>query len=146
MPLYSLSRTATVTTSGNAAWDVGISTGTRPRVMELGLFLGAATASTYGLNRTSAVGTRTSPVAFLAEDPNDVAPSGINLLDCAIAFSVQPTLNAQDFRVIGLPATIGVGIIWTFPRGYVVAASGSLAVIDRATNSAVTPIYAVADQ
>lgn len=91
MALYSIGRRTTGTTSGNAAMDVACSTGIRPKIMEVGFFLGAATASTYGLNRTTALGTRTSPVALLAEDAGDPALTGVTLVDTALAWSVQPT-------------------------------------------------------
>jgi hypothetical protein len=142
MAIYSLGRNSTVTTSGNAAWDVVSGAGVRGRMMELGLFLGAATASTYGLNRPTAIGTRTTPVALLAEDASDAASE----CDCAVAFSVQPTLAAQDFRLIGLPATIGVGVIWTFPKGLILEVSKGVALINRATNSASVNIYCVVDE
>jgi hypothetical protein len=142
MAIYSIARTGTVVTSGQAVFDVGAGAGVRGRIMEIGLFLGAATASTYGLNRPSAIGTRTSPVVLLAEDPADPASE----CDTAIAWSVQPTFGANDYRLIGLPATIGTGVIWTFPRGLTIAASGSIAVVNRATNSASLQAYAVVDE
>jgi hypothetical protein len=145
MALYSIARTGTVTTSGSATFDVGNSTGTRPRLMEIGVFIGAATASTFGVNRPTTLGTRTSPVALLPEDPADPTLTGITLVDSAIAWSAQPTMGAADFRLIGLPATIGVGIIWTFPRGLVIAVSLPIVIVNRATNSAVNNCYAVAD-
>jgi hypothetical protein len=110
--------------------------------MEVELFLGAATASTYGLNRSSALGTRTSPVALLAEDPAMPASE----CDTAIAWSAEPTKSTDDFRKIGLPATIGTGVIWTFPKGYPFAASGSIVVVNRATNSASVYIAVVVDE
>jgi hypothetical protein len=145
MALYSLARRGTATTSGNAVWDVAAATGVRPKIMELGLFLGAATASTYDLFRTTALGTRTTPIALVAEDPGDPALAGINLVDSAIAFSVEPTETTTALRRIGLPATIGTGVIWTFPRGITIANSLSLALINGATNSAAVDVYVAAD-
>ncbi|MDQ3024752.1 MAG: hypothetical protein M3R04_10325 [bacterium] len=136
MAIYSLAQTSVVTVSGNAAADVACSTGMRPRLMEWGLFLGAATASTFSLRRTSALGTRTTPTALIAEDVSDPALAGINLIDMAVAFSVEPTELTTKLRSIGLPATIGTGVIWTFPRGITVATSLSLAIIGDATNAA----------
>jgi hypothetical protein len=136
MPIYSLAQTSTSTTSANAAADVACSTGARPRLMEYGLFLGAATASTFSLRRASALGTRTSPVALNPEEPGDPALTGINLVDAAVAFSVEPTELTTKFRSIGLPATIGVGVIWTFPRGMTLAQALSMVVIHDATNAA----------
>jgi len=144
MALYSIGRRTTGTTSGNAGMDVACSTGIRPKIMEVGFFLGAATASTYGLNRTTALGTRTTPVALLAEDAADPALTGITLVDTALAWSVQPTFASDDLRRIALPATIGTGVIWTFPRGITLATSLSLALVNRATNG-VGDCYVVAD-
>lgn len=135
MALYRLAQTSTSTTSGNAAADVACSTGVRPKLMEWDLFLGAATASTFSLRRTSALGTRTTPTALVAEDPGDPALTGINLVDMAVAFSGEPTEATAKLASIGLPATIGVGVIWTFPRGITIANSLSLAIIHDATNA-----------
>ena len=142
--IYSIARRTTGTTSGNAAFDVAVSTGIRPKIMEFGFFLGAATASTYGLNRTTALGTRTTPVVLMAEDPGDPTLTGITLVDTALAWSVQPTFATDDLRRIGLPATIGTGIIWTFPRVLVIAVSLSIALVNRATNG-VGDAFVVAD-
>lgn len=145
MALYRLAQTSTSTTSGNAAADMACSTGVRPRLMEWDLFLGAATASTFSLRRTSALGTRTSPVALVAEEPGDPALAGINLVDMAVAFSAEPTEVTAKLASIGLPATIGTGVIWTFPRGLAVANSLSLAIIHDATNGNVHHHTCIAD-
>lgn len=147
MAIYSIARTATITTTNNAAADIASPTasGVRARVMEAAVTLGAATASTYGINRPSTLGTRTTPVAALAEDPADQTLTGITLVDSAIAFSAQPTLGSADYRIIALPATIGTGMVWTFPRGIVLGVQGSLAIVNRATNSASAPYYFIVD-
>lgn len=135
MALYRLSVTGTSTTSGNAAADVACSTGVRPKLMEWDLFLGAATASTFSLRRSTAIGTRTTPVALVAEDPGDPALTGINLVDMAVAFSAEPTEATVALARIALPATIGTGVIWTFPRGVTIANSLSLVIVNDATNA-----------
>ncbi len=138
MPIYRLAQTSTSTTSAAAAADVATPTnlGVQFRLMEYGLFLGAATASTFSLRRTTALGTRTTPTALVAEDYGDPALTGITLVDQAVAFSAEPTEAAVKLASIGLPATIGVGVIWTFPRGIKVANQLSLAIIHDATNAA----------
>lgn len=137
MALYRQARNSTSTTSGNAAADVAnASTGVRARLMEWDLFLGAATASTFSLRRCSALGTRTSPLALVPEEPGDPALTGITLVDMAVAFSAEPTEVSDRLALIGLPATIGTGVIWTFPRGLVLATNLSIAVIHDATNAA----------
>lgn len=142
MAIGSLALNSTVTTTGAAAWDVKAGSVIRPRVMELAINLGAATASTYGIGRAGNTPTQTSPVLLQAEDPND----GAFASGSAVAWSVAPTVPAQFFRRIALPATIGSGIIYTFPRGLVVAASASLLVWNLATNSASVNVYVVCDE
>jgi hypothetical protein len=138
MALYRQARNSTTTTSGNAAADVATPTsgGVRPRLMEWDLFLGAATASTFSLRRTSALGTRTSPVALVPEEAADPALTGITLVDMAVAFTGEPTEVTDRLALIGLPATIGTGVIWTFPRGISIAQQLSLVIIHDATNAA----------
>lgn len=144
MSIFSIGRSSTGTTSGNAASDVAAGSACRPAIMEIGVFLAAATASTFGLNRTTALGTRTTPVALLPEDPANLS-GAVSETDCAVAWSVQPTFATSDMRLITLPATIGAGIVWTFPKGCLVAVSLSLAIVNRATNGNSTHYY-VADE
>jgi hypothetical protein len=131
-------------TSGAAAWEIitGATPG-RARVLELGFFLAAATATTIGLGRPQAVGiTPTSPVDFLAEDPNDVLASGV--VQSAVAWGTGPTIPTAFLRRIALPATVGTGVIWTFPEGLVIPVSSSLILWNLASNS-VLDAYAVID-
>lgn len=149
MSIYSAAVTGTTTTSGNAAADVvAVGSGVRPMVMEWGTFLGAATASTFSLRRTTAIGTRTTPTTLLPEDWSDPTLTGITDISMTAAFSAENTESSTKLRSIGLPATIGVGIIWTFPRGLVLpanAASGQLALIHDATNAASHHHHCVCD-
>ena len=142
MAIYSLSLNTTVTTTGAGAQDARAAATNRPAVMEVSVNLGAATASTYGLGRPASSGTQTSPVLVQAEDPGD--PAGVT--GCAVAWSVAPTAPTQFHRRVALPATIGSGIIWTFPRGLVLAVSTALIVWNLATNSANTNVHWVVDE
>jgi len=142
MSLYSLSLNTTVTTTGAAAMDAKAASTNRPAIMEVSINLGAATASTYGLGRAGNTPTQTSPVLVQAEDPGD--PAGVTGM--AVAWSVAPTIPSQFFRRIALPNTIGSGIIWTFPRGLILAASASMLIWNLATNSANTNVHWVVDE
>lgn len=147
MALYRLARRGTVVTINQASSDIATPTalGVRARLMELHAFNAAATACHHGLNRTTALGTRTSPVALLPEEPADPVLTGIRLVDVAIAHSVQPTLAAEYLERWALPATIGSGIILTFPRGLTIAHQLSLAVINIAASSAAVDTTYIAD-
>jgi hypothetical protein len=142
MAIYSLALQTTVTTIAAAAWDIKASATNRPAVMEVAVQLGAATASTYGLGRAGNTPTQTSPVLVQAEDPGD--PAGVS--GCAVAWSVAPTVPAQFHRRAALPATIGSGIIWTFPRGLVLAVTQSLLLWNITANSANSQIHVVVDE
>jgi hypothetical protein len=130
--------------TGTAAWEIrAAATPGRAKLLELGIFLSAATASTYGLGRPAAIGvTPTSPVDFLPEDPADVLASGA--LQSALAWATGPTVPAAFLRRINLPATIATGVIWTFPKGIVIPVSSSLVLWNLAANGAVNA-YAVLD-
>ena len=142
MAIYSLSLNTTVTTTGAAAMDLRASSANGPRIMEVGLNLLTGTASTYALSRSGNTPTQTAPVLVQAENPGD--PAGVS--GCAVAWSVAPTLAAQVFRRISLPATVGAGVIWTFPRGLTLAASGTMLIWNLATNSNSTNVWWVVDE
>lgn len=129
-------------TDATAGWEIltGATPG-RAKIIEIGFFLAAATASVVGLGRPAATGiTPTAPVDFLPEDPNDVLASGV--VQSALAWETGPTVPANFFRRIALPATIGTGVIWTFPEGLVIPVSSSVVLWNLGTNS-VLDAYAV---
>ena len=97
-------------------------TGSRPRIYEIGFFNNAATASSVGLGRPANSPTATTSVLGQAEDPADSAA----LTNMDTAWSTAPTAPTNYFKRIVLPATIGAGIIWTFPKGIVLANSAYL--------------------
>jgi len=142
MSIYSLSLNTTVTTTGAAAMDLKAAATNTPNIMEVGINLITATASTYGLGRAGNTPTQTAPVLLQAEDPG--APAALS--GCAVAWSVAPTVPTQFLRRVGLPATAGAGVIWTFPRGLKVAVSASMLIWNLATNSASMNAWWVADE
>ena len=143
MAYFSLGVLTTGTASGAAAWELRTSANTRAYVQEIGVFLNAATASTFGIGRPAAIGvTPTTPVDLLPEDSANPVVAG--LVQSALAWTTGPTVPASFLRRISLPATVGMGIIWTFPKGLVIPASSSLVLWNLALNSAFNA-YAVLD-
>lgn len=139
---YSLALRTVDGTSAAAALEIrtGATPG-RARLMELGFTLVAATASVYGLGRPQAIGiTPAGAVDFLPHDSNDVLASGVIQADTA--WGTGPTVPLNFIRRIGLPATIGTGVIWTFGEGIVIPVSSSLVLWNLAANS-VVDAYAV---
>ena len=142
MALYSVAVRTTGVTNATAAWEIRTAATDRGYVMEIGVFMAAATASTYGIGRPAAIGvTPTSPVTVIAEDPGN--PAGT--VTSALAWGTGPTAPATFFRRISLPATIGTGVIWTFPRGLVIGVSNSIVLWNLATNG-VVDAYAIIDE
>lgn len=142
MAIYSLSLLTTVATTTVPSWDVKAAANSNPRVMELGVTNGAATACTYGYGRAGNTPTQTGPVLLQAEGLEAAGLTG-----CAVAWSVAPTVPSQFFRAWYGPATIGAGMIYTFPRGIsLVAAAASLVQWNIAACSAIARVHVVADE
>ena len=100
--------------------------------------MAAATASTFGLGRPSAIGvTPTTPVAGQAEDSADAASAA----QTAVAWTTKPTAPASSIylRRIALPAAIGAGVIWTWPDGpgLIVPINSSIVIFNLATNGVI---------
>jgi len=139
--LYTHAARTSNVTSGEATWELRSGTNSRLYIRELGIFMGAATASTFGLGRPAAIGvTPTSPVLGQANDPADVVAVGAT----AVAWGTKPTTPTSSIylRRVGLPAAIGAGVIWTFNEPLIVAISSSIVVYNLATNG-VADIYVI---
>lgn len=135
--ILSLAVRTTGVANATAAWEIrtGATPG-RAKILEVGVILAAATASQYGLGRPAAIGvTPTAPVDFLPEDPADVFASGV--VQSALAWATGPTVPANFFRRVSFPATVGSGLIWTFPKGLVIPVSSALVLWNLAANGAV---------
>jgi len=123
MAIYSLANRTSNVTTANPSLEVRAAAANRPRVLECGIWLNAATQSPLGLGRPQAIGiTPTSPVTVLQEDPAE----GTGLTTTALAWATPPTVPLNFFRRVNIAAAIGAGVILTFPRGIVIAAAWSL--------------------
>lgn len=143
MAIMSLSLRSTVTTIAAAAWAALSPSTNEAAVMEVRYVNGAATASVIGVGRSGNTPTLSAGVAFLAEDEG--RPAGVT--QAGVAFGTAPTVPANFFRRASIAAVIGVGIVYTFPRGLVLAAAGAgLVVWNITANSAVVDIDCVVDE
>jgi hypothetical protein len=143
MAIYSLSQRTSQTTAANAGWEIiTTSAQVRPALMEFGFTQVTGVAGTYGFGRPQAKGiTPTTPQTFLAEDPGEVAGN----TQGAVAWSTGPTIPANFARRITCPATIGAGVIWTFPRGYIIS-NALNAILWILATCPVLDIYAVTNE
>jgi hypothetical protein len=132
MAVYALANRTSSGTTAAAALEVRTTSTKTAKLLVAELFLAAATASTYGIGRAAAIGvTPTSPQTVLAEDV------GTGTVTTALAWATPPTVPANFFKRIAFPATIGVGVIWTFPRGITIPVSNSLVYWNLATNGVI---------
>ena len=126
MALYALSQRTTATAAASASWEVRSTSTNKPQVMELGISQNTGVAGVYGLGRPGAIGnTPTSPQTFVDEGDGN-APTA--LTTAAVAWGTGPTVPTNFNRRISCPATIGAGVIWTFPRGLGIPVSNSIVV------------------
>jgi hypothetical protein len=143
MSLYGLSQRTTATAAASANWEVRSSATNKPRIMEVGISQVTAVAGVYGFGRPAAIGvTPTTPQNFVAESD---ASAPTSQSTAAVAWTTGPTVPANFNRRVACAATIGVGVIWTFPRGIDVAASNSLVMWIIAT-APVCDVWAVEDE
>lgn len=143
MALYSLSQRTTATAAASASWEVRSTSANKPRLFELGISQNAATAGVYGIGRPGAIGvTPTSPQTFLDEQDGN-GPTGNTT--AAVAWGTGPTVPANFLRRISCPATIGAGVIFTWPKGLGIPVTNSIVVWIIAT-APVCDVYAVVDE
>jgi hypothetical protein len=142
MAIYSMSQRTTMVTIANACWGIRTAATDRARIMEIGIFMAAATASVVGIGRPAAIGTSpTSPQTVLPEDPGD--PAGT--VTTCLAWGGVPTVPANFLRRVNLPAVIGAGVILTFPRGLILPISGEI-VLWNITATGVMDVHVVVDE
>lgn len=113
MAVFSVSITTPAAAAGAAYLNIRAASTARARIREIGAFCNAATSSSIGLIRTLTQGTPTTSVLGQVQDVADAA----SVTNIDSAWSSAPTIAATPIylRKIVLPASIGAGIIWTFP-------------------------------
>jgi hypothetical protein len=141
--LVSLGFLSTVATNGAPAAELRTDANTRARIREIGMFIGSATGSQYGIGRPAARGvTPTAPKDFLPYDVGDLFISGA--FQSAVAWGTAPTIPSDFFRRIALPGTVGAGVILTFDD-LIIPASGSIVFWNLTASAAILNLYVVAE-
>jgi hypothetical protein len=143
MAIYSVANRTSSGTAASPAQENIASSAVAYRLLEFGITQNGPTASVFGLGRPAAIGvTPTSPVTVLAEDQGNNSAGNTTT---ALAWGTAPTVPANFFRRVSLPATVGAGIIWTFPRGIIVLKSNTSVLWVIAT-AAVADTWLVVDE
>jgi hypothetical protein len=126
MARYSHSMRVAALVSASPTWAALSPANHQPAVMELSIINAVATTHVLGVGRSANVPTLSVVRTFVP--PNESRPS-ISLTEAGNDFAIAPTVPAQFFRRASLPAVVGIGITYTFPKGIVLAAGGAALVL-----------------
>lgn len=123
MALASIALRTSNTTISNANVELRTTAGVVARVLEFSLIQVTGTASSYGFGRPAAQGvTPGTTSTFQRDNPGDPAC----VTTASLTWGTSPTAPSNYHRRTNTAATIGVGIVWSFPAGLVVPVSASL--------------------
>ena len=115
-------RTTNVTIN-QAMMEIIAGASSRLAVLELGMINATAVGLTIGLGRPAAIGiTPTTPSLLQRMDPADTACVGAT----ALAWGTSPTSPVFFMRRFTFPAAIGMGVVWTWPKGLMIPTNGSV--------------------
>jgi len=115
-------RTSNVTIA-NASAELRTTAAVKCRVLETSLIQVTGTASSYGLGRPAAQGvTPATTSTFQRDDSAD--PACVTTV--SLTWATSPTAPTTYHRRWNSAATVGVGVVWTFPRGLIIPVSASL--------------------
>lgn len=111
------------TTITQASLELRTTAAVKIRVVEVSFMQATGTAQSIGCGRPAAIGvtpgTTSTPVRDEPGDP-------VSVSTMALSWGTSPTAPTVYQRRWNSAATIGVGVIWTFPRGFGIAVSSSV--------------------
>lgn len=143
--IYTLGQRTSVSTINAAAHTIVTSATLRALVLEAGVFSPGAVLSVWGLGRPAANGvTPGTQNLFQTEDLSAGVPA--SLTNGVLTWTTSPTNPTVAMRRWGGPATIGVGIIWTFPRGILMKVSDNFVLQNLAANTGFADSYFSIDE
>lgn len=123
MARYSLGFTSAAAATAAALWSIKTAASERARIWEIGIFqpgTGTPTVVAGGLGLAANSGS----VAGTAQPGQKDDPAdGTATVNCYAAWTTAPTAPTTFYRQFSIPATLGAGVIWTFPMGLVVPVS-----------------------
>ena len=123
MPRYGTGFTKAAPAAGTFVSQIRTPADRDIRIFEVGVFSSTAVALSVGLIRSLAVGATFTGVVPQPEEFGARA-STVNVDQTA---TTQPTITANTYiRKLVLPATVGSGVIWTFPQGLTVPVNAGM--------------------
>lgn len=124
MAIASLAQRTTNFTISQASVEWRTPSTVRAKVLEISMIQATATAQSLAIGRPQAIGITPVNVLFQQDDPADPA----SVMNGSLSWATSPTIPLIFHRRWNSAATIGVGVIHTFPRGLVIPISSSLVV------------------
>lgn len=141
MAIYSLAQRTTNLTVSQACVEWRAPATVRAKILEVSYISATGTAQSIGLGRPAAIGVTPVNVAFQPDDPADPAST----MNGSLSWATSPTSPTIFMRRWNGAATIGVGVVWTFPRGLVIPVSSSV-VIFNITATVASDVNCVIDE
>ena len=141
MAISSLALRTTNTTINQSCWELRTPATVRPKILEISIIQATATAQSLGLGRPQAIGITPVNVLFQADDPGDP----VSVMNGSLSWATSPTVPLIFHRRWNSAATIGVGCVFTFPRGLVIPVSSSL-VLWNVTASIANDVNCILDE
>jgi hypothetical protein len=115
MAIFSVANRTSVATTTTAALEIIAGANNAYSLKEFGITQNAATASVFGFAPPAAKGvTPANGSTVQAEDQGNTTSGNTTT---GTTWATGPTAPTNFWRRVSTPATIGAGIIWTFPRG-----------------------------
>lgn len=124
MARWSVATAKTTTAAAGIIAELRTAAARDARVWEIGVFADTAVASTLALYRSGGAGT--TPGGAVVPTPDDSSVTATANENLYLTYGTEPTTATTPLRRCSLPATIGAGIIWTFPEGIVIPVSSGL--------------------
>jgi len=113
MALASIGLRTTNLTIAQACCEIKAAASIRPRIYSVGVIQATGTAQSLGFGRPTAVGITPVPVLFQRYDPTDAAC----VTSASLSWATSPTAPTVYHNRWNSAATIGVGVLWSFPNG-----------------------------
>lgn len=143
MAIFSIATRTSSGTTATAAQEIIAGANNAFSLKELGITINAATASVFGVGIPAAKGITPGTTSTVqAEDQGNTTAGNTTV---AQTWGTGPTVPANFIRRVSLPATIGAGIIWTFPRGLNVL-KNTTEVLWNITTDSVADVWVVVDE
>lgn len=122
MALASIGVRTTNVTIANANNQLYTTAAVKCTVLETSAVQVTGTAQSQGFGRPAALAVTPGTLALLQRD-DSADPACVT--NVALTWGTSPTAPTVYIRRWNSAATIGVGIIWTFPRGFRIPVSGA---------------------